>query len=319
MADVFISYSEGDASPFVKKIGDALENSGISCWYMEKDSLSGRYAGVITKAIRKCRVFLLVLDERSNQSKDVLSEVSIAFKSDKAILPFHLDNCELSDDLFYHLSPFTMVSAHPSEEKNVQDLVTRIAYMLGKDAPQPQPMQPDPPPANIIKRGKCGDEVTYELDDKGVLTISGKGPMREFTWDAKNKRYNMPWWDERETISCARILNGVTFIGNCTFWSCVSLTKVDIPDSVFGIGYFAFDGCVSLANIDIPDSVDYIGHAAFTGCASLASVNIPDSVTFIEHWAFDGCTNLKSVIVPADLDIRGVFPPHTEVIRRPRK
>ena len=339
MAEVFISYSKGNASPFVKKIGDALENAGISCWYMEKDSLYGLYSDAIPTAIQECRVFLVVLNERSNQSKDVLSEVSIAFKSDKAILPFNLDNCKLSNRLLYHLTAFTMVSANPSLEKSVQDLVKLIADILGKDPPQPQPT-----PAKIIKRGECGRNVTYELDENGVLTISGEGPM----WGNEVSRSleygdwsNTPWWNERKTISYVRILSGVTSIGENAFFDCERLANVEIPDSVTSIDYGAFGGCTELASVNIPnsvisiehrvfsrctgltsvtisDSVTSIGNCAFDNCVSLANVNIPDSVTSIGSYAFYGCTELKSVIVPAEVKIYdSAFPCTTKVIRRP--
>ena len=294
MADVFISYSKGDASPFVKKIGDALENAGISCWYMEKDSLYGVFAEKIGQEIFSCKVFLLILDKKSNQSQHVQNEVGLAFRrfNDKQpieILPVNVDGVNLSYGMLYYLNRFTVVDAHPSDEKSVQDLVKRIADILGKD-----PSQPDPPPAKIIKRGECGeydDNVTYELDQNGVLTISGYGPMRDF-----DSVRDIPWWDERETISRA-IFNGVTSIGDAIFFSCANLVSVDIPDSVTEIGW-----------------------GAFLGCASLASVDIPDSVTKIGLRAFYGCRNLKSVSVPAEAHIMDdAFPDTTEVIRRPRK
>ena len=99
MADVFISYSEGDASPLVEKIADALDRAKISCWYMEKDSRDGRYAGKIMKAIQECRVFLLLLNEKSAQSPHVLNEVDAAFEYKRLILPFCIDNCVLPEDI----------------------------------------------------------------------------------------------------------------------------------------------------------------------------------------------------------------------------
>ena len=37
--------------------------------------------------------------------------------------------------------------------------------------------------AETVVSGSCGEDVTWKLDDKGVLTISGSGPMYDFEED----------------------------------------------------------------------------------------------------------------------------------------
>ena len=53
------------------------------------------------------------------------------------------------------------------------------------------------------------------------------------------------------------------------FYSCTSLTNVEIGDSVTNIDYGAFNKCTSLTSIVIPDSVTSIGDYAFYQCTSL--------------------------------------------------
>ena len=84
------------------------------------------------------------------------------------------------------------------------------------------------------------------------------------------------------------IPDGVTSIGDYTFYNCSSLTSVTIPNSVTSIGSDAFYGCSNLTSITIPNSVTSIGNSAFAGCSSLTSVIIPEGVTSIGGFAFDG-------------------------------
>ena len=94
------------------------------------------------------------------------------------------------------------------------------------------------------------------------------------------------------------IPNGVTSIGNGTFYGCSSLTSVTIPNGVTSIGNNAFRGCELLTSLVIPNGVTDIGSSAFYGCGSLTNITIPDSVTSIGGWAFSRCSLLTSVVIP---------------------
>ena len=149
--------------------------------------------------------------------------------------------------------------------------------------------------ANIVDSGTCGangSNLTWTLDSKGVLTISGRGGMRDYGAS------DAPWYDSRSRVKSAVIAEGVTSIGDSAFCNCTSLTSVTIPNSVTSIGEFAFRGCSSLTSVTIPNSVTSIDYSAFFGCSSLTSVTIPNSVTSIGSDAFQGCTSLTSVTIP---------------------
>lgn len=92
--------------------------------------------------------------------------------------------------------------------------------------------------------GHCGENVTWTLDDNGTLTISGNGPM----WNANV-------FGHGDSIDTVIIKNGVTAIGNRSFYSCNDMTSITIPDSITSIGSEAFSRCESLENVVLPKTV----------------------------------------------------------------
>ncbi|MCM1286418.1 MAG: leucine-rich repeat protein [Acetobacter sp.] len=145
-----------------------------------------------------------------------------------------------------------------------------------------------------VYSGTCGTSVSWTLDtDTGVLTISGRGNMRDYDY----RRY-VPWYDLRFEIKIVDIKSGVTSIGRYAFNECSSLTSVIIPKGVTSIDGGAFYDCSSLKSVTIPEGVTDIGVNVFAYCTSLTSVTIPDSVASINEKAFAGCTSLTSVTIP---------------------
>ena len=147
--------------------------------------------------------------------------------------------------------------------------------------------------AENVSSGSCGDNLTWELDAEGTLTISGTGDMWDYTWQEKT-----PWASSYSSIKEVILKNSVTSIGEYAFSDCSSLTSVTIPNSVTSIGEYAFSGCSSLTSVTIPNGVTSIEHGAFSSCSSLTSVIIPNSVTSIETGAFYHCTGLTNVTIP---------------------
>ena len=95
--------------------------------------------------------------------------------------------------------------------------------------------------------------------------------------------------------------NSLTVISSQTFFLCMALTSIEIPESVNSIGEDAFYFCRSLTSVNIPNTVTSIGNRAFKRCFGLTSVTIPNSVTSIGDNAFDVCKYLKEVIVEATI------------------
>ncbi|SEK64403.1 leucine-rich repeat domain-containing protein [Ruminococcus albus] len=152
--------------------------------------------------------------------------------------------------------------------------------------------------ATVFKSGDCGtagheSEVRWTLDNDGVLTISGTGPMADYT------EIDMPWkryrTERNPKIKKIVVGSGVTRIGNYAFYGTSNATSVEIPNTVTTIGVGSLQGS-SINSVTIPDTVTTIGDYAFKN-SSLTSINIPSTVTTIGEGTFQG-TNINSVTIP---------------------
>lgn len=182
---------------------------------------------------------------------------------------------------------------------------------------------------NTVASGTCGENLTWTLDQEGVLEISGSGEM----YHSPAERA-MPWNNRRNDIKTVQINEGVTAIGLSDFNGCTRLSNIKIPSSVTEIYYFpddcyndlkwievsegnstfcSVDGVLFDKNVEtlicygksreatnyqIPESVTTIGSGAFNKCNNLTNITIPDNVTDIGTYAFDFCSNLTNITIP---------------------
>lgn len=141
--------------------------------------------------------------------------------------------------------------------------------------------------ANTVQSGKCGDNLTWTLDDAGVLTITGTGEMT-----------SNPWSDYKDSIKSVIVGNGVTSICNDAFEYCSNLESVELPDSLEKIGGSAFSHCKALTEIVVPANVKALGEFSFYFCTGLKKAVILGSIEYIDGYTFDQCYALESVSIP---------------------
>lgn len=152
--------------------------------------------------------------------------------------------------------------------------------------------EPITTPVNIIDSGQCGENAFWSLDKNYCLTISGSGEMEH------DMRDNTGWTPYEEKIKSVIVEDGITTIGDHSFYFCTALSQVTIPDSIITISAHSFAGCSSLTEIDLPEGLTHIGNCAFNYCSRLTSVEIPETVVEIGPSAFCGCYRLKSINIP---------------------
>ena len=112
---------------------------------------------------------------------------------------------------------------------------------------------------DVIASGEFANgRMSWTLNDKGVLTVTGSGAMPEFYSGI------IPWGGCMSVVRRVIIGEGITTVGRCSFPSCSTLQEVTLPSTLTHINAYAFAYCKSLKEIEIPASVIFIADSAFT-------------------------------------------------------
>ena len=121
--DVFISYSTKN-----KDVADAivayLEQSGIQCWYAPRNIAPGQeWVTAIRDALTAAKVFVLIFTQESNDSRQVMNEVALAFNGAKSMVPLRLTEAPMNAELEYYLTRVHWLDAtNLSQEKYLEEL-----------------------------------------------------------------------------------------------------------------------------------------------------------------------------------------------------
>ena len=142
------------------------------------------------------------------------------------------------------------------------------------------------------------NNLTWTLNDYGILTISGNGQMDDFSQQSSMGGSTAPWYDYYEQITTVIIHDGVKSIGEYAFSGCSNLVSVAVPNSVTSIGMYAFKYCPSLESVTLPSNLNYIGQYAFSDCYKLTNVDLPNTLTSIQTGTFQYCEAFTNIIIP---------------------
>lgn len=125
--------------------------------------------------------------------------------------------------------------------------------------------------------GVCGDNLCWEIDENGVLTIAGTGKMYDYP-----QATDVPWNINRAAITEIVLPSGMTSICDNAFSNITKVRTVDIPYTVESLGDSAFEGCSQLvsANVyskDIESNLDTV----FAGCNDAFTLYSPEDAMWI--------------------------------------
>ncbi|MCC8015598.1 MAG: toll/interleukin-1 receptor domain-containing protein [Eubacterium sp.] len=132
--DIFISYSSNDFDK-VNNVKHILEINGISCWMAPQSIPTGSsYAKEIPVAIRNCKVFLLMITSKSQESQWVSKEVSLALSECKCVMPFVIEDCILTDMFNFFLTDIQRYYAFDLKSDSLRELIERIRLECDKES-----------------------------------------------------------------------------------------------------------------------------------------------------------------------------------------
>ena len=122
-------------------------------------------------------------------------------------------------------------------------VVDRLGTPLGEeyracsrcDETEMRKVHPEQP--SIAANGSCGENLTWTLDIEGLLTISGKGDMYDYSKDTTNPA---PWTSFSGDIKNLVLEEGITGIGDFAFVSCSVLENASFPSTLTRVGEYAF-------------------------------------------------------------------------------
>lgn len=160
--------------------------------------------------------------------------------------------------------------------------------------------------ATSVSSGSCGaegDNVKWNFDSDGVLTISGTGAMKDYT------SYNSKPWHSLNVTSLV-IKSGVTRIGNYCFYGKSNIKgSLSLPSTLTSIGDYAFYDCSGFTGkLHIPSSVTSIGKEAFRKCSGFTGdLVIPGGVTEILGYTFCNCTGFTGKITMGEVTSIGNY------------
>ncbi len=137
MGYAFISYSThntADAEIFRR----ICESHHIDTWMAPHNIPAGsQYAQVISKAIKDCSCFVLLLTEHAQNSVWVAKEVERAINHKKTIIPVMLEPITLNDEFEFYISSNQIVKVNGIDEHSpeVVHIMNSLASLVGVSTP----------------------------------------------------------------------------------------------------------------------------------------------------------------------------------------
>lgn len=127
---IFISHSKEDSQQ-ADVVYEYLESQGYKCWMDTHDITPGvLYVDEIMKGFNESSIVVVLISKNTMNSTGVLNEIDNVYKRNKIIIPFRIDDSELSDRLSFYLSSTQWINAFPDFEEHLDDLAKTLKLLL---------------------------------------------------------------------------------------------------------------------------------------------------------------------------------------------
>ena len=149
--------------------------------------------------------------------------------------------------------------------------------------------------ATITKNG-----LVYSVDMKTIYYADDSG---EFRGTIPNGVERI----EDEAFSCCSvekiyIPDSVTSVGSNLFENATSLKSVRLPSGLKKLSPYMFAGCSGLEQIEMPFEIESFEEGLFAGCSSLKEIPFRAGLKELPNYVFSGCSELRSLILPDTIE-----------------
>ena len=137
MGYAFISYSSHNQAP-ADAMRELLKKNNIDTWMAPYDiPIGSKYAMVISRAVKDCACFILLLTDHAQNSVWVAKEVERAINYRKPIIPIQLVDLVLNDEFELYISNDQIVALSKIDESPVMDdILKSVAAYTGSSLPK---------------------------------------------------------------------------------------------------------------------------------------------------------------------------------------
>ncbi len=325
MADVFISHSSKD-KVIADKMCEELEARGLKCWIAPRDITPGsEWAVAISDAIATIKVMVVIYSANSAESTQVPKELGLADKRNKFIIPYKIDDMELTGAFDYYLAGAHWIVANPQagdykfdELYGVMNGVMQVPVQNITNNTYIDTVKIEAAVAKeFVKKEKTNKKWLLpigilaavvlimvavlvgmllnsreqkESGDKGkeiaVEESTDKGKDKESTENREQEASS----EEEEELSQEMEVAAIQ-----------DLEYEIINGEAVIVGYKGTAPKVIIPTEIEGAAVTYIAEEAFYQCGNLTFVEIPEGVVSIGDWAFSE-TNLQTVSIPASVE-----------------
>ena len=274
---VFVSYSHADADIVNETIDILHDKYNYRIWFDNGIHSGENWSKKIVKQIQNCSTFVVFLSPNAVKSRNVGSEISIAFNNNSAkLIPIWItEKCPLDDGTEYYLSgtqrALESVPGVHSAELMATELDSSIPDSL-RDA--------------------------YNVEN-GVL-VNTEDNIHDLILDPSITEIADSACKERLNLKLVQFSDKLEFIGNEVFRGCSSISELFIPRNVKHIGDSCFRDCVGLRKLRIQEEIE-IGERAFENCRELSEIILPNDLAEIYSGVFNSCHSLTEITLPSSL------------------
>ena len=205
---VFISYSSKDTQ-IIKKILSQMKAAGIEYWKAPEMIPAGsNYAREIPRAIERCKVFVLMISESSQDSIWVEKEIDCAINARKTIVPLNLTGAPMSEMFRFYLNNVQTIMYSENEEQAMQQFIERLRSLVGG-----------------VKKEKT-ERASYQPYSKSLSAATSRMELPEGrTASSRNQEVHFSTASERSNalslnqipVSCQRCGGKLSQVGRGTY------------------------------------------------------------------------------------------------------